>query len=79
MGQRPAVMAAWLKTGSYREVQAVQIRNRGLAGSRRGVGWRPVEGMLEGRGGEVEAGAYGGHIAGGRGVTLHLDSWIRRQ
>ena len=40
-------------------------------------GWRPVEGMLEGRGGEVEAGAYGGHIAGGRGVTLHLDSWIR--
>ena len=76
MAQRPAVMAAWLKTEVYREVQAVQIRKRGLAGSRRGGGdlWRVCW-----RGGEAEAGAYGGHIAGGRGVTLHLDSWIRRQ
>ena len=41
----------------YREVQAVQIRNRGLAGSRREGGylWRVCR-----RGGEVEAGAEGG-------------------
>ena len=76
MWQWPAVMAAWLKTEVYREVQAVHIRNRGLAGSRRGGGdlWRVCW-----RRGEVEAGAYGGHIAGCRGVTLHQDSWIRRQ
>ena len=78
MGQRPAVMAAWLKT----EVYTVQ-GGPGGPDTKKRVG-REQEGggdlwRVCWRGGEAEAGAYGGHIAGGRGVTLHLDSWIRRQ
>ena len=52
MGQRPAVMAAWLKT----EVYTVQGGPGGpdtkkRVGREQEGGWRPVEGVLEGRGG----------------------------
>ena len=50
MGQRPAVMAAWLKT----EVYTVQGGPGGpdtkkRVGREQEGGWRPVEGVLEGR------------------------------